>query len=106
MPDTREGRAAQTTGGDNDVRGARKTRRYARDVRLAMRAAHREPRQRACSQAAGVVNVLALAVTFHSGGADLAWSIETPRMDRPLQALTSLSGTRPNRVSAPYRYAT
>jgi hypothetical protein len=76
VPDTRSSRAAQTTEGDNDVRGARKTRRSACDVHRAMRAAHSEPRPRACSQAAGIVNVLALAVTFHPGGADLAWRLE------------------------------
>jgi hypothetical protein len=55
----------------------------ARDVRRAMRAAHREHRQRSCFQAAGVVKVLARPVTFHSDGADLALHLETPRMASP-----------------------
>jgi hypothetical protein len=54
--------------------------------------------------AAGVVNFLALAVTVHGGGADLALSIETLRMYNTLQALTSLAGTRPKIVSALYTY--
>jgi hypothetical protein len=84
-----EQKACQTSGrggrrrrqGEPMTCAARERGAGARDVRYAE--AHHEHRQRSCSQAAGVVKVLARAVTFHSNGADLALHLETPRMASP-----------------------
>ena len=71
--------AAEATVGDNDVRGTRKTRRRARNTCLACElltaSAAREPvYEPPCT--AGVVNILALTVTFHDG-AELDLPLET-----------------------------
>jgi hypothetical protein len=69
------GKAAQTTGGDNDVRSARMTRKRspcASRCELLTASTARAPVPK-LPYAAGAVNVLALAVIFH-GGVDLALS--------------------------------